>query len=80
MKDMKELTKLVSKTLAECIRFTISTEMRDSCFESLNVTNSFDAEKVLQKRLTDWIQPASNKAVILTPPPKRQKVYFKRVT
>lgn len=67
--------RLVSKTLAGAIRYSCDPEMRRACFESLSVTNSFDAEKVLQTRIVEWIQlvdqPAQGKQ---SPPSKRQRV------
>lgn len=66
---MNELAKLAGKSLAEVIRFSTNRNFRLSCLESLQVTNSYDAEKVMQQKLVEMgtgtttpVDPATNPA------------------
>ena len=47
------MKKLVTKGLADALRFTTNETMRQACFKALNVGNSADAEKVIYRQLTD---------------------------
>lgn len=51
---MEELSGLVSKTITQVIRFSTSQDLRQTCFTSLNVKNSFEAEKVICEKLIEW--------------------------
>ncbi len=60
LKSTEELAYLVSKNLAQVIRFSTSQQLRQSCLKLLNVNNSFEAEKVICKQLIEWKTKESN--------------------
>jgi len=52
----EKLKKLVAKSLSDVIRFSSNGEMRKSCFNSLRVNTSYDAEEKLKRLLLNMNQ------------------------
>jgi hypothetical protein len=59
---MAELTRLLSKSLSEVIRFSTSRNMYQSCLKSLGITKSSEVEETVHNHLKKWNLYANNRA------------------
>jgi hypothetical protein len=59
---MAELTRLLSKSLSEAIRFSTSRNMYQSCLKSLGITKSSEIEETVHNHLKKWNPDSNNGA------------------
>ncbi|KAK4005605.1 Uncharacterized protein APZ42_010871 [Daphnia magna] len=75
LKSTEELSKLISKSLAQVIRFSGNQDLKESCLSLLGVNNSYEAEKVIYQQLSEWKKKPSteNRSSISQMPAHKRK-------
>lgn len=76
LKSTEELSKLISKSLAQVIRFSGNQDLKESCLSLLGVNNSYEAEKVIYQQLSEWKKKPSteSRSSISQMPAQKRKV------
>lgn len=65
----EQLKQLVAKGLSDVLRFTTNCGLRTASFQSLNIDDSFNAEKILLGRLR-YVQPNKDRLGGVQPSPE----------